>query len=208
VLPDTGLKEMTASVSPTSPAETLKALGLLAGLVAGVGILARMGHSAGPAGVGKDAPDFSLPVVANAASLGALGDGGRSPAEEPKTLHLKDLAGRAVVLDFWATWCGPCRAEAPIVDSFSRRWKDRGVVVVGVNTSDADGDPAAFARARGLTYPIVRDVLDRGVGEAQRAYGVDSLPTLVVVSKTGKITAVRSGLTDEGELERLVTEAL
>jgi thiol-disulfide isomerase/thioredoxin len=192
---------MAAQVSPTSPGETLRALALVVGLVAGVGILARMGHSAGPSGVGRDAPDFSLPVVANAASLSGGG-------EETKTLHLKDLAGRAVVLDFWATWCGPCRAEAPIVNSFSRRWKDRGVVVVGVNTLDGDGDPAGFARARGLTYPIVRDVLEGREGVAQRSYGVDSLPTLVVVSRTGKITAVRTGLTSEEELERLVTEAL
>jgi thiol-disulfide isomerase/thioredoxin len=122
-----------------------------------------------------------------------------------KVVHLSDYKGKVVLLDFWATWCGPCRAEAPIVDQVSRRWRDKGVVVVGVNTDLPDqGDPKAFAMAHNLTYPIVHDT----EGQAQRAFAVDSLPTLVVVSRTGKITAVRTGMTDDAELERLIRQAL
>jgi peroxiredoxin len=77
--------------------------------------------------------------------------------------------------------------------------------VVGVNTDTPDqGDPRAFAMAHNLTYPIVQDVS----GEASRAFAVESLPTLVVVSRTGKITAVRTGMTDDAELERLIRQAL
>lgn len=109
------------------------------------------------------------------------------------------------LVDFWATWCQPCRAEAPIVDRVSQRWRDRGVVVVGVNTDAPDqGDPREFALAHGLTYPIVHD----GAGLASRVYEVDSLPTLVVVSPSGKITAVRTGITDDAELEKLIRQAL
>jgi thiol-disulfide isomerase/thioredoxin len=145
--------------------------------------------------VGGDAPDFSLPIVANGAALGG----------ENGTLHLSDLRGRAVLLDFWATWCGPCRAQAPIVDRVSRRWRDRGVVVIGVNTDGPDqGDPRAFAVAHGLTYPIVRDDSSR----ASRDYQVDGLPTLVVVSRAGKVVAVRTGITEDGELDRLIRLAM
>jgi thiol-disulfide isomerase/thioredoxin len=179
----------------TSTGSTLSALALVLALLAGVAGMSRIFRSSGAAGAGKEAPDFTLPVVANAAELGA----------DTSNVHLKDLRGHPVLLDFWATWCGPCRAEAPIIDRVSRRWKDRGVVVVGVNTDLPDqGDPTAFARAHGLSYPIARDE----AGVAQRAYDVDSLPTLVVVSRTGKIVAVRSGITDDGELERLISQAM
>jgi len=166
------------------------ALALVVGLLAGFALLPRVFHREV-----HDAPDFALPVVANGAQLG---DG-------KTAVKLSELRGSAVLLDFWATWCGPCRAEAPIVDRFARRWKDKGVVVVGVNEDRPDeGDPRAFALAEGLTYPIVRD----NGGATMRKYDADSLPTLVVVSRTGKVTAVRTGVTDDAELERLIRQAL
>jgi cytochrome c biogenesis protein CcmG/thiol:disulfide interchange protein DsbE len=178
---------------PASTRSTLGALALVLVLVAGFALLPRVFTQRV-----REAPDFNLRVVANA---GALGPG----MTEGKSLSLSELRGSAVLLDFWATWCGPCRAEAPIVDQVSRRWHDKGVVVVGVNTDSPDqGDPKAFAMAHGLTYPIVHDE----TGAASRAFAVDSLPTLVVVSRTGKITAVRTGMTDDAELERLIRQAL
>jgi thiol-disulfide isomerase/thioredoxin len=178
---------------PGSTQTTLGALGLVLALLAGFALLPRVFTPRI-----REAPDFHLAVVANGAALGGS-------MADSKTLSLSELRGSAVLLDFWATWCGPCRAEAPIVDQVSRRWHDKGVVVVGVNTDTPDqGDPRAFAMAHGLTYPIVHDT----TGEAQRAFAVDSLPTLVVVSRTGKITAVRTGMTDDAELERLIRQAL
>ena len=179
--------------SRQSTGSTLGALALVLVLLAGVAGISRLTHAlrSGPA---KDAPDFTLPVVANGAGLEG----------DPSVVHMKDLRGKTVLLDFWATWCVPCRAEAPVVDRVARRWKDRGVVVVGVNTDLPDqGDPRAFARALDLSYPIARD--DAGI--AQRAYDIDSLPTLVVVSRAGQIVAVRSGVTDDGELDRLLAMA-
>ena len=178
---------------PRSTQTTLGALGLVLALLAGFALLPRVFTQRV-----REAPDFHLEVVANASALGP----GNA---EGKSLTLSELRGSAVLLDFWATWCGPCRAQAPIVDQVSRRWHDKGVVVVGVNTDLPDqGDPRAFAMAHGLTYPIVHD----STGEASRAFAVDSLPTLVVVSRTGKITAVRTGMTDDAELERLIRQAL
>jgi thiol-disulfide isomerase/thioredoxin len=172
---------------------TLGALGLVLLLLAGFAVLPRIFVPRV-----REAPDFTLDLVANAGALGA-------DRSAQKTLSLRDLRGSAVLLDFWATWCEPCRVEAPIVDQVSRRWRDKGVVVVGVNTdTPGQGAPGEFTRARGLTYPMVHD----RTGEASRAFEVDSLPTLVVVSRSGKITAVRRGTTDQAELERLIRQAL
>jgi len=111
--------------------------------------------------------------------------------------------GKVLLLDFWATWCGPCQAEAPILDKVAQRYRDKGLVVVGVNTSDAPGRARPWAMSHHLTFPIVFDP-----DETAPRYGVENLPTLVVVSKSGKVLAVRTGVTSDAELERLVASAL
>ncbi|NOU28379.1 MAG: redoxin family protein [Polyangiaceae bacterium] len=153
---------------------------------------------------GADAPDFTAELVLNPETVAAALPAPEAGAVAPKTVTLSELRGKAVVLDFWATWCGPCKAEAPIMDGIAKRYKDRGVVVVGVNTDDEEGNAEEFARQRHLSFPIAFD-RDRS---AARAYGVSALPTLVVVSRTGKIVAVRTGVTSDTELEELIREAL
>jgi cytochrome c biogenesis protein CcmG/thiol:disulfide interchange protein DsbE len=174
---------------------TLGGLGLAIAVCAGFALLPRLFWPAGGPLVGHDAPDFTLPIVANSAAVGL----------DRATLTLSDLRGKAVLLDFWATWCGPCRAQIPIVDQVARRWRHRGVVVLGVSTDSIDdGDLRQFALARGVTYPILQD----GVGLASRSYEVENLPTLVVVSPAGKVVAVRTGVTEDAELERIIRRAL
>lgn len=183
-----------------SPRSTLGVLGLVLVLLGGFALMPRVFHHQV-----HDAPDFALDVVANGSGLASAEPQASAQPAAPTSLKLSELRGHAVLLDFWATWCQPCRAEAPIVDRVWRRWRDQGVVVVGVNEDKPDeGDPVAFAHSAGLTYPIVRDP----TGAALRSFEGDSLPTLVVLSRTGKVTAVRAGITSDSELERLVRQAM
>jgi cytochrome c biogenesis protein CcmG, thiol:disulfide interchange protein DsbE len=147
---------------------------------------------------GETAPDFTVSMVINAEQLGAA-----AGEAAPTKATLSQFRGKAVVIDFWATWCAPCRAEAPIINKLAARYKNKDVVVLGVNTDDA-AKAKLFALDRKLTFPIGFDSDD----SAQRAYKVDSLPTLVVISKTGKVIAIRMGVTSESDLETLVEEAL
>ncbi len=180
----------------TEPRDGMGTALVVVGLIAGVAVIPRlfaggaMAAAQGPL-VGKPAPAFSLPVVANG-------------ADGQKSIALGDLKGSAVILDFWATWCGPCKAEAPIVNSVANRFHDKGLVVVGINTEDRAGLGGPWALSHHIGYPIAFD----GNSTAASAYGVTGLPTLVVISRTGEVIAVREGMTDADELETLVKKAL
>jgi cytochrome c biogenesis protein CcmG, thiol:disulfide interchange protein DsbE len=160
-------------------------------LLFGFAILPRLFSAPEGELIGKPAPAFTLPVVANGSSSSS-------------TLSLSEFQGSAVVLDFWATWCGPCQAEAPLMNKLAQRFREKGLVVVGVDTSEPDGNARPWALAHGLSYPIVYDTNNATAGH----YGVTNMPTLVVISRTGKVTAVREGLTGDSELSALVKGVL
>jgi len=170
---------------------------LVVGLLIAFAWFPRLLSSHDPAAIGRDAPDLHLKIIANPGSLAT------PPAPPPAEVLLSSLKGKAVLLDYWATWCGPCRAEMPIVDRVAARYRDKGLVTIGVNAGEDPDDVAPWIKRNGVSYPIASDD-----GSAQRAFAVENLPTLVIISTTGKIVAVRVGMTDASELERLVNEAL
>ncbi|HEY4012333.1 MAG TPA: redoxin family protein [Polyangiaceae bacterium] len=110
---------------------------------------------------------------------------------------LEALRGRVVVLDFWATWCAPCRVVAPKLAALQARYGAQGLSVFGVSTEDAP-DVSSFAQRLPLRYPVA---VDKNA-ETTRSYGVVSLPTLVVIDKRGVIRDVSIGY-EPGEEARL-----
>jgi cytochrome c biogenesis protein CcmG/thiol:disulfide interchange protein DsbE len=167
------------------------AIAVLVGLTAlfGLAILPRLVPQGGGM-VGRPAPEIALSVVANG-----------TPGERMTT---KDLAGHPVLLDFWASWCGPCAIEAPVVDRVARRFEKRGLVVLGVNVSDPPEVVRAYATQKGLHYPMVADA----DGKASLGYGVDKLPSLVVIDRHGNVLAFLTGLVDEASLNDIVAAAM
>ncbi|HXN33798.1 MAG TPA: TlpA disulfide reductase family protein, partial [Polyangiaceae bacterium] len=98
------------------------------------------------------------------------------------------LRGRVVVLDFWATWCAPCRIVAPKLGALQARYGAQGLSVLGVSTEEAQ-DVALFAQRLPMRYAVAVDKH----AETTRSYGVASLPTLVVIDKRGIVRDVAIG---------------
>lgn len=165
---------------------TVAALVLGVSLFFGLVILPKIG--AKESLVGVEAPDFTLAVI----------HGG----EAGNRFQLASARGKPVILDFWASWCGPCRAQAPVLDAFARR-HEKTAVVVGVNTADDIDSALAFLKGRGLSYTSVFDE----TGAIGRAYGANTLPTLVMLDASGRVRAVRRRVVSESELEELLKAA-
>jgi cytochrome c biogenesis protein CcmG/thiol:disulfide interchange protein DsbE len=119
-------------------------------------------------------------------------------------LELSSLRGRVVVLNFWASWCKPCKEEARTVEAAARRWQTHGVVFVGIDTQDFKSDARAFQRRFGLTYPSVHD----GAGSAMTRYGVTGFPETWTVTRGGRIAAHIAGVAGRGQLDTAVRKAL
>jgi cytochrome c biogenesis protein CcmG/thiol:disulfide interchange protein DsbE len=99
------------------------------------------------------------------------------------SLSLTSLRGKVVVINFWASWCGPCRDEAPILERAWRKHRDRGLVLVGIDYNDFDGDARSFARKVGWSYPLVRD----RSGKVLARYGGTGVPETYVVDRRGRL---------------------
>ena len=122
-----------------------------------------------------------------------------------KLVHLSDYRGKVVILDFWATWCGPCRIEIPWFMDLQRKNKDRGFEVLGVAMDDEGWEVVKpFLAELGVNYRVM-------VGDdltAQMYGGVDALPTTFLIDKTGKIAAVHVGLASRKDFENGVEQLL
>jgi cytochrome c biogenesis protein CcmG/thiol:disulfide interchange protein DsbE len=120
------------------------------------------------------------------------------------TLELSSLRGRVVVLNFWASWCKPCRAESPLLERWHRRMADRGGTVLGVDMLDVTDDAQAFIADYNLTYPMLKD----GDGKGLEAFGVVQYPETFVIDRQGRIAAVRRGPVDEEFMQTTVEPLL
>ena len=119
-------------------------------------------------------------------------------------ISLSDLQGQIVVLSFWASWCPPCREEAPALESVSQRYRGQGVTFVGVNYQDTEPPARAFIEEFGITYPNGPDPRSR----IARAYGVQGVPETFIITQEGEIAKVFVGSPTEGQLTAVLEELL
>lgn len=161
-------------------------------IAAVIGVLALIGLLA--YGLGSHGPDRGIDqalargkrVAAPAFQLRRLSGGGRT--------SLRDFRGKVVVLNIWASWCDPCRAESPLLERWHRRISASGAgTVVGVDVLDVSSDARAFVREFGLTYPQLHDKED----SLRSDYGASGVPETIVIDRRGRVAAVRRGPVDE-----------
>lgn len=156
----------------------LAVIGLL-----GFGLVAKQNESLA---VGEPAPDAELPRLD--------GEG---------TASIADYRGEWVLVNFWASWCLPCRDESPALQRFHERNRHRGLVVLGIDTQDLSDDALAFVREFDLTYPMLRDP-DAESPLSEQSFGATGLPESYLIDPQGDLALIRRGPVDDEYLDRFV----
>jgi cytochrome c biogenesis protein CcmG/thiol:disulfide interchange protein DsbE len=169
----------------------VKLVAQLAALACVAGLLAllvwKLTHQQHAPPVGSPAPAFTL------AQLGGAG-----------SVSLASLHGHPVVLNFWASWCIPCKSEAPVLERDWLRYRGRGVRFVGIDFHDLPSDAHTFVSAHGLTFPI----LDDGPGGVTGSYGITQVPETYVVNARGTIVAHFAGPVNDSAFAAKFAETL
>jgi cytochrome c biogenesis protein CcmG/thiol:disulfide interchange protein DsbE len=137
--------------------------------------------------IGEAPPDRSLPRL----------EGGGSG-------KIADYRGRWVLVNFWASWCGPCRQESPALERFNDRYRSDRFTVLGIDTRDLSGDGRDFVRKLGVTYPQLRD----GDGTLAHDFGTTGVPENYLVNPHGKLALIRRGPVDSSYLDTYVAPLL
>jgi peroxiredoxin len=137
--------------------------------------------------LGKPAPDFTLPDLAG------------------RMIRLSDFKGRIVLLDFWATWCGPCRREVPDLIEFQKNYAHQGFTVIGI-AWDEEGRAVVepYVRKFGITYPVMV-----GTPQVSQAYGgIQAFPMVFLIGRDGKVRKTFEGARNKSEFERAIRTAM
>ena len=139
--------------------------------------------------VGQSAPDFTLPTL----------EGGE--------VTLSELRGLAILINFWASWCEPCRVETPLLVSAYRRYADEGLVVLGLNLTEQDRleDVQAFVSEFDVSYPVL---LDDGPEVSHNLFNLIGLPMSVFVDRRGTVKRVIVGAIMDTEIDRYIAEII
>ncbi|MGH2963345.1 MAG: redoxin domain-containing protein [Solirubrobacterales bacterium] len=169
-------------------------LGLLAYGLATKGESTRVDESLA-SGEAPLAPSFELPILAPGTLPPSLERGLRAPFSDGQ-LSLAELEGTPVMLNFWASWCIPCREEAPVLQEGWERFGPKGVLFLGLNMQDLTDDARGFLDEFAITYPSIREPSN----EIARAYGTTGIPETYFISRRGRVVGHVIGVVSERQL--------
>jgi peroxiredoxin len=137
----------------------------------GLSVIAATGLAASAGLTGQLAPDFAL------------------KSSTGENLRLSEYRGDVVMINFWATWCGPCRQEMPLLDELYKRYNRVGFNLLGVNIDDDSGRAMAMVQELGVDFPVLFDARK----EVSKMYDVSAMPVTVIVDRTGQVRYVHQG---------------
>lgn len=127
-------------------------------------------------------------------------------SNQGKNIRLEDLRGQVVMLNFWASWCGPCRQEMPLLDELYKRYNPAGFTLLGVNV-DADVESAnKLLEEIPVSFPVVYDTNSK----VSEAYNVDAMPTTIFIDRDGQLRYIHRGYKagDENEYRKIIKELI
>jgi peroxiredoxin len=159
----------------------------LAGMVLAAGLLA--GCTSNPPREEATAPDFQLKSLAG------------------PTVSLSTLRGRPVLLNFWATWCGPCRSEMPFLQQLFNdpQWQAQGLVLLAVNLEESEAAVRQFMTDNTFSFTVLLDT----AGEAGRLYNISAIPTTYIIDKDGIIKNSRTGaFASKSQISQMLSDSL
>ncbi len=145
-------------------------------------------------------------VVANAAQLDEAAPDFALKSRAGTNLRLSELRGQVVMINFWASWCGPCRQEMPLLEKLHQRYKKLGFTMLGVNVEKDSRAALSFLKDLPVSFPILYDKENT----VSRLYKVSGMPTTVVVDRDGKLRFRHTGFVpgDEQEYSKMIRTAM
>lgn len=111
-----------------------------------------------------------------------------------KPLSNSVLKGKVVLLDFWATWCGPCKASMPMIERIHRQFAAKGLVVIGASIDEPTAVSAKYVKSNGFTYNFITEQ-----NALSKKLGIEGIPVLLIIDKTGKVQFVKESFSPAGE---------
>jgi thiol-disulfide isomerase/thioredoxin len=143
-------------------------------------------------------------ILSGAASADAIAPGAAAPAFQLHSsgsadLSLSDLKGQVVLINFWASWCGPCRQEMPVLEQLYKKYKGAGFTLLGVNVEPKSADAEGFLKSTPVSFPILFDTDSK----VSKLYEVSGMPSTVILDRAGKVRYVHHGYKPGEESEYL-----